>query len=287
MLVYKINRRPLGDPMLFKGPKDFLKHLNQVMSRDVVAKSGRRHQREWRIGNLSRSDGALTGMLGWSRHGEAMSNIYDSETKTWRDTVVPNDVAAVAPFSVLAGSRYLGVLKHPSFAETTVAKVFTELLNRGEATMPTPTTAWSVDAVGDRQHFEQWLSSVDRVVEMKFIFERPNPDAEESFRFLFDRLDTLGAEQIVDRVTPIDKEAGLNKEGIREDRISQAYIAAAMMAFGYVVGRGYRGNQKANYDQRRAVLRERVTGVGPTWDDAKKLVVKATRRAVGRRRRDG
>lgn len=287
VLVYKINRRPLGDLMLFEPPKDFLKHLTQVLSGDLVAKSGRSYQREWRIGNLSRNHGAITGMLGWSRRGEALSNIYDENTKTWRDTVVPNDVAAVAPFTVLAGNRYFGVLRHTSFAETTVAKVFTELLNRGEGALPAPTTAWSVDPVGDRQHFDQWLNSVDRVVEMKFIFERPNPDAEAGFQFLFERLDKLGAGQIVDRVTPRDKDAGLNKGGIREDRISQAYITAAMMAFGYVVGRGYRGGQKSNYDQRNDVLRERVHDVGATWDDAKNTVVKATRRAVGRRKKNG
>jgi len=215
VLVYKINRRPLGDPMLFEPPRDFLAHVTQVMSGDLVAKSGRSFQREWRIGNLSRSDGVITGMLGWSRSGETLSNIYEAHTKTWRDTVVPNDVAAVAPFTVLADSRYFGVLRHTSFDEKTVAKVFAELLNRGEGALPAPTTAWSVDPVGDRQHFDEWLRSVDRVDEMKFIFKRPNPDAEAGFQFLFERLDKLGAGQIVDRVTPRDKEAGLNKGGIR------------------------------------------------------------------------
>jgi hypothetical protein len=291
VLIYRVNRRPLAtsQPSLFTKDQavPILVRLNQVLDGGVVVRSGRRYQREWRIGNKRVVSDGLSGMVGWSRQGEVLANIYDEASQSWQDRVVSAEQSAVAPFAFTSSHRFLGVLRHPSFNEVTIAYVFTEMLNRGEQRRDDPAVQWAVEPVGDRADFDEWLDSMDSVTELRFVFRRPNPDAEEAFADLFGRLDLLKAEQIAERITPSDKTAGLDKDGIREDRVTQGFLAAAMLAFGYVVGRGYRAGRKASYDQRDSALRERVANVDSTWDGAANDVLQAVRRVDRRRKRDG
>jgi hypothetical protein len=64
------------------------------------------------------------------------------------------------------------------------------------------------------------------------------------------------------------------------------FIAAAMAAFGYVVGNGVSRGQRVRYDQRTHAARERLENVSSTWDAAAEEVLGAVRRLVARRRRD-
>lgn len=289
VLVYKVNRRPIGaDPQLFEPPPDILEHFDATLRRlRRPVESGRRFQREWRVGNLDRHDeGSLTGMLGWSRSGEALSNVWDEEAQEWRDIVVPSDVSGVAPFAYLQDKGLFGVLRHPSFAEQTVQRVLTEMLTRGEHLSGFPTVNWAVEPVGDPREFYDWLDAADAVTELKFVFERPNPDAEKAFEEIFERLDRLEAEKIRETITARDKQAGINREGLRSDRTSTGFILAAMAGFGFVVGTAYRGTKKVVYDQRNQALREPVQDVAPDWASATEQVLEAVRRVTTRPRRD-
>lgn len=287
VLIYRVNRRPLaGDPSLFKRPKSSVRHLSRVLSQPVSARTGRRYQRDWRIGNIAVDMDAhrLTGMLGWSRSGETLTNVWDPGTQSWLDQRVASEASAVAPFAYLSVGHYLGVLRHPSFAEDTIATVFTQLLNSGEREQSVPRVQWAVEPVGNQDEFAAWLSTVDRVSELNFVFRRPNPDGDEAFRDLFARLDRLRAEKIRESITALDPQQGLDRTGLRTDRTTQAFIAAAMAAFGFVVGKGYVQGRRSVYDQRRQALRERIDGVSSDWDGATRDVAKAVRRARRRSR---
>lgn len=290
VFVYKVNRRPIGaDPLLFEPPPDTLAHLDATLRRlRRPVQSGRRFQRDWRVGNLARDEfeGSLTGMLGWSRSGEALANVWDEDAQEWRDVVVASEVSGVAPFAFLQDKGFIGVLRHPSFAERTVQLVLTEMLSRGEQQSGVPTVNWAVEPVGDPSEFYQWLDAAETVTELKFVFERPNPDAEKAFEDLFLRLDRLEAERIRETITARDKQVGLSKEGVRSDPTSQGYIMAAMAAFGFVVGTAYRAGKKFVYDQRNQALREPVQNVEPDWPSATEQVLEAVRRVTSRRRRD-
>lgn len=287
VLIYKVNRRPIeADLNLFEPPADSLDHLNDTFRRqNKPVTSGRRYQREWRVGNLGYdpSEGSLTGMLGWSRSGEALTNVWDEEAQEWRDEVVTSEASGVAPFAFLRGQRFIGVLRHPSFTESTVQWVLTEVLNRAERYLRVPTVVWAVEPVGDPSEFYAWLDDAESITELKFVFERPNPDGEEAFEELFERLDRLEAEKISEQITARDKDAGLNKEGLRSDAVTNAFIAAAMAAFGYVVGRAYRGGKKVTYDQRQQALREPIENVSSEWSSATEQVLGAVRRVTQRR----
>lgn len=289
VLVFKVNRRPVtADPSLFEPPADSLEHLDETLRRlRRPVRSGRRYQREWRVGNLNLDDfeGTLTGMLGWSRSGEALTNTWDEDAQEWQDVTVASEASGVAPFAFLQERGFIGVLRHPSFTESTVQWVLTEMLNRGERQSRVPTVNWAVEPVGDPSEFDQWLDAADSVTELKFVFERPNPDAEDAFEELFARLDRLEAEKIRETITARDQRVGLSKEGLRSDPVSRGFIAAAMAAYGFVVGKAYRGGKRVVYDQRNQALREPVNDVQPDWPSATEQVLDAVRRVTRRRRR--
>jgi hypothetical protein len=283
VLIYRINRR---SSTLFQPPTDILAHLEAILVASGVVETGRRFKRLWRAGNktFDYQAGIMTGIIGWARSGAALSNIWDEETQSWIDRIVPSDVSAAAPFAFIADGRYLGVLRHSSFREGTIAKVFTDLLNQGERrAQPMLTTEWDVEPVGDEQGFYEWVATTDRLLSVDFVFKRPNPDAEEEFIDLFRRLDEHWAKYIKETIAARDNDRGLNKNALREDHTSRSFITAAMAAFGHVVSRGIISNKQVKYDQRKRVAREQIASVSPTWEDATSEVVDAVRRARERR----
>ena len=178
----------------------------------------------------------------------------------------------------------LGVLRHSSFSEITVASVFKEFLNRGEQARPLPTTDWDVEPIGDEQEFYEWVDSTDRVDSVELVFKRPNPDAEREFEDLFARLDALRAAQIREVINSGRSDRGLDKQALRTDGQTRAFITAAMAAFGYVVGKGVVRGRRAAWDQRRRGARERIENVGATREAATEEVTQAVLRARDRRR---
>jgi len=293
VLIYRVNRRPLsGEPMLFfeERPEDVLAHLHDILGDLQPVKSGRRFQRDWRLGNktFDAAAGVMTAQLGYSRAGETIGNVWDEETQSWTDWVVQTNASAVAPLAFVRDdddveSRFLGVLRHPSFEEDTVAWVLTEMLNRAEHRNRLPRVEWAVEPVGDPKEFYEWLRTTDQVTELQFVFKRPNPDGEESFLDLFQRLDLLEADKIRENITARDPNTGLNKAGLMSDSTTRGFIAAAMAAFGFVVGKGRRRGKKVRYDQRQKALRQKVEDVSPEWDAATEDVLNAVRTALRRR----
>ena len=289
-MLYKINRRPPATgETIFTQPRDVLDHLEQVLAASVSYETGRAHKRVWHIGNkvFDHRAGTLTGRVGWTRPTEVLTPVWDDERQEWSDRVLAGDVTVVAPFAFDSDGRYLGVLWHSSFSETTVADVFRQILNRGEGRRSEPSTEWDVEPIGDPEDFYGWVASADRIVNVEFVFKRPNPDAERAFEQLFARMDELAARQIRESITAEDNERGLSKQALRTEPVTLSFIAAAMAAFGYIVGKGYRRGRKVTYDQRRRAARERIENVAPSWDGATEEVLGAVRRARARRRQDG
>lgn len=297
VLIYRVNRRPFGgQPMLDfeERPTNVLTHLRSVLTDLDPVRTGTSHQRFWRLGDkeFNEASGTFTARLGWSRETEGVQSYFDEERQSWIDRAVRQDDSAVSPIAFVKGdgehdARFLGVLRHPGFDERTIARVLTELLNRGEGTGRLPSVEWAVEPVGDPREFQSWVEAADLVSELRFVFERPNPDGEEAFQELFERLDHLEAERIAERIHARDPDTGLNKAALFSDKNTLGFIAAAMAAFGYVVGKGRRDGKVTRYDQRQEALRQRVENVSPEWQAASQDVLEAVRRAVRRREQDG
>ncbi len=283
LLFYRINRRPIGGPpSLFHPDPDLLSHLQRVLAPTPAASSGTRYHRTWRLGDLGWDQRAqtFTGRLGWARTSEALAQTWDSANHGWIDRVVPKDDSGVSPVAFDAKSRVLGVLKHPSFTtESVLAKVLTQILNSGEEMQDFPTTEWSVEPLGDVREFYSWLKRVDQLLILRMVFRRPNPDGEEAFQKVFERLDHFEAEQIRQEIRARDKDAGLNKDAVEEDEETQGYLVAALRyAFGRVWAKGRRKGKVVTYDQRNQVLRSSIDNVGGDWETAADRVLREVER---------
>jgi hypothetical protein len=151
-LLYKINRRtPAAGETIFPQPESVLAHLEEVLAVSVPVETGRAYKRLWHIGNkvFDYRAGTLTGRVGWTRPQEVLAPVWDDDRQEWADRVVPGDVTVVASFAFTVDGRYLGVLRHSSFREKTIADVFIQILNRGEARRREPGTDWDVEPIGD------------------------------------------------------------------------------------------------------------------------------------------
>lgn len=288
VMVYKINRRPLsGDPQLFRRP-ELLEHLETVLSGGHFAITGRRFQRRWRTGDRRVEGDAMTGLIGWSREGQVQpGHSYDEATESWLPEAHVESHSAVAPFAVIREGHYIGVLRHPTFQADSVAAALQALLNLGETLRTIPTTDWMVEPVGNEPEFLDWLTRVDRITEVRFVFRRPNPDGEDRFQHLFDRMDRMHADQIEQSVKQHNPDAGLDRDALMDDPEIQEFLAAAMEAFGYVAGEGYVRGKRTAYNQQDRVLKEPVENLDGDWDRARSVVTSVLRRIAGRRRDGG
>ncbi len=281
VLFYRINRRPiLADLTFFDPDPDLLGHLKRVLDHAEPGHSGRKNKREWLLGSLQFNDerGTFVGKLGWAKSAAALGPAWDAGSHEWIERVVPKEDGAVAPVAFAANGRVLGVLRHPSFASTepVLHDVLSQILNNGERLEDVATTVWSVEPLGDPAQFYAWLESVDQLLLLRLVFERPNPDGEEEFQALFERLDRYQAEQITEEIRARDKDAGLRKEEVRSDPTTQGFLVAALeRAFGRVWAKGKRGGRDSTYDQRSKVLRHSIDFVGIDWETASEKVLGA------------
>jgi hypothetical protein len=281
LLFYRINRRPIyADPSFFDPDPDLLGHLRKVLDYAEPGYSGRKNRREWRLGSLrfDAGRGIFTGRLGWARSAAALGQAWDAQSHEWIERVVPREDSAVAPVAFAAQGRILGVLKHPSFGTTerVLHEVISQILNSGEQHEDVPTTVWHVEPLGDTGQFYAWLDGVDQLMLLRLVFERPNPDGEEEFEKLFDRLDRYQAEQITEEIRARDRNVGLQKDEVRKDPTTQGFLSAALdHAFGRIWARGVRGGRQTVYDQRAKVLRQSIDFVGVDWETASNSVLEA------------
>ncbi|TDE26422.1 hypothetical protein E1295_44320 [Nonomuraea mesophila] len=201
-------------------------------------------------------------------------------TKTWKDSVEPAAVSARAPFIFHAQSRYLGVLKHPSFSETTVAQVFETLLRQGEERRQWPSTEWSVEPILDESDFVHWLHTVDSVQHVNLVARLPNPDGLDEFGSVWDAMDRHKARMLRQIMEAADPDVGLRN--VEEDQRVREHIAMATNGFGYVSAKGVRGGRKVTYDQRHQVARESTDELGPGWLETAQDILNVVRRRYQR-----
>lgn len=265
--------------------EDVAKHARAVLALSDSAELGRRHKRLWRVGNLDSgpNDEWFTGRLGAQSAGSKTEFGWNDEDKSWDQEVRPTDHSVVTPFAFLRDGRVVAVMRHPEIKEGTAAAVLTELLNQGERLSGVSGTDWSVDPILAEEEFDRWVNSVDRVVKVKFVFKRPNPDKADDLEILSDRLDALNAEYIAEEVKAKDSRIGLDKDGLNNDTEFRKLKSAAVRSWAFITAFGYLNNKKIRFSQNSAVARETAHSVGPTWQDAQMATLEAARRGRSER----
>jgi hypothetical protein len=277
-------------------PDSVMDHIVEVLhfGKAVVTGAGDR-QREWILGNrrIFQGENALAGQIGWQRDDQQQASRYVPETQEWRDEVESAGRSAHAPFVFDGNTRILGVLKHSTFGEATVARVFQDLLREGEQQRKWPSTEWSVEAILDERDFLTWLHSVQSVTSIKLVAKLPNPDGLEEFGPIWEDMQARSARLISTKMVAANEEVGL--QGLEDDPRITGNLAMGKQGFGYVQARGRRSGHKTVYDQREKVAREVVDDLGQTWEQAEEAILgrvrristNVLRRGVGRAERSG
>jgi len=212
VLLFKVNRRPMPQNLFGdEQPHDVLNHFAESLLFGEQVVTGRKVKRTWLLGNrdIDVRDRMLAGQIGWERHDSAAADAYDSEQQQWIDVVEQKGRSARSVFVFDAESRLLAVVKHPSFSDTVLPKVFSDLLNRGEAQRDPPTTDWDVEPILDEAGFRDWLATTHAVERVRFVAKLPNPGGLDSFEALWKRLERLHAGSIEETIQAQDPESGL------------------------------------------------------------------------------
>jgi hypothetical protein len=265
ILVYRVNRRPLREISLFADkPPSVFEHFRGVLAPGWAVVSGRRHQREWKVGGIQ-SDAEqelLVGKLGWLPRGEAMVPSWSDEDKDWTSSITAPAGGQVMPFGFDGDSRLLAILHDGSSAPSSVANAFQKILEQNEAQLLAPTTEWAVEPVLDSKDFIEWLASAEIVRSVSFTARLPNP--EPDFNDLAERLDRRHAKDVTETMRARD-DGGL--VGVEQDPDFCQAIEMGAHGFATMRGRGQIDGRATKYSQKDQVARERVDEVPPTWDD--------------------
>ena len=287
--IFKINRRPFSSEMLnvYSPPDDLFVHLQEVFEKPHQTRSGRKIQRDWRVGNLifDREKREISGRIGWTRTTESLENSWDEESHSFLEHVQEQSASAVTPFAILADSEFVGILRHPSFSTDGIVNVMLEnLLNAGEMDREAQTVIWNVDPIGDKAKFDEWFQSMDQVLSLTVVVKRPNPDAAPEFEEIIRRLEVLDAESIKETTTARDANVGINKDAVRHDKTLNGFMAAAMRSYGYIKGIGRKDGRKKKFNQLKThLLEEPISDVGGEWQTANDSVLAALRKVRSRR----
>lgn len=269
VMLYRVNRRPRAQQPLGARPVgDFFEDLLETLPFNEPFITGRRYQREWRLANQDVVDfqdrPALQGRIGFRRHEEHATGEFDPE-EGWHDVVRAVDEGAFAPFLIDSATRILAVIRHPEFKNpTTVAEVFSGLLNEAEEARDTATVDWAVEPILDESGFYAWLSNTPVIERVRFVAKQPNPDAIEGHEFIDNRLTRLNADRIEEEIAT-QRESGLRN--LEQDPQVQAYVDSGRQGFAYVTADGHDERRSRHFDQRRQLASESLSTIPGTWPD--------------------
>jgi hypothetical protein len=255
-------------------------HIIEVLPFGSHVVTGTRQKKDWILGNrnIAPDLSYLSGQVGWEQHGEEPVSKYEDETSQWLDVLELSDRAVRAPFVFDARSRILGVLKHTTFDENTLAKVFQTLLREGEQQREWPSTEWSVEALLDEWDFLEWLRNVESVTSITLVAKMPNPDGLDEFGPVWEEMQARRARLYSTKMVAANDDIGL--EGLEEDPLVRGSLAMGRRGFGHVEARGRKNGHETVYDQRDKVARARTPELGLSWSGTVDMMLDLVRRSA-------
>lgn len=188
-------------------------------SRDALAASiapgtsDVRYGRLWRMAKPSRAGTIIRGRIGFEREG-GTAELWDDATQDFLSTRLPE--GSTSPFALDLETRVVAFQLRPgSIRRRTFTAAFQALLNRASEA-----TRWRVDDLVLRVGWDEWLSRVDRITEIRVRVERPNPrwGNRRKLRALVEQtgseLVTLAARAPADSVDGLDPTKDLLGEAV-------------------------------------------------------------------------
>ena len=270
VLAYRVNRRPLPEDNLFAEPglpEDVFEHFARVLAPGYPVVTGTRYQRRWLVGNLEVDsvDRTIVGRIGWEPLRKAFVQRWSTDAKGWLETPADPSDGEVMPFAFDGETRLLGVLRAPDSDPSTIATVFDTVLNDNERQLLERTTDWSVEPLLDRETFLTWLDKTEVVRSVTFTAQLPNPEPDEAFNDLFQRMQQRRATHLSETMRS-NSEAGLR--AVTEDRHFAQAMTMAERGFAELRGEGVREGHRTSFNQREAVASEEVEDLPATYAGA-------------------
>jgi hypothetical protein len=131
--------------------------------------STERYQRVWHVGRTEVEDDILFGRLGFEGSGHA--DLWNEDDKDFQEARTPAGVAA--PFAVqLSDFRLVFQTRGQDIRVTSFIGAIRGILRDGTG------QDWRVEAIRREMSFPEWRRTVDRVIQMRFSVEPPNPNYE-------------------------------------------------------------------------------------------------------------
>jgi len=220
-----------------------------------------RHNRLWRMGQVREERGVLYGRIGFEAAG-SLTEVWNEAKKDFEDAVFPSGVTS--PFGLRLDDLVIvfqlrgNTIRRQSFAGALQALMRIASGSR-----------WLVEPIQRRVPFSDWQASVERIVEMRFRLERPNPhyggrDMVESI------IEDTGSE-MADMVLRASEDSldGLN---IDSDFVTQAVEHALL--YGDLKATGERQidgvTDRVRWRKDSGELEERVVGADPETHEVRR-----------------
>jgi hypothetical protein len=272
VVFFKVNRRELPQETIYPAPEDPFEHFVAVLAfGEPVETTGRGGHRTWFLGHGELKDDIdydariVVGQIGWVRDETVPQTSFDTANARWIHDTVSSSTGNDAPFVYDGETQRLAVLLHPTFAPASVARVFEELLNRGER-QSFNRYEWSVEPLLDYASFRAWLETTAVIQRVTFVAKLPNPDGMEAFEEVLGRLRAREAKALTETWEARDPETGL--QDIEQDRDASQMIAMAENGYGNVRARGEdEDGQTRTYNQTQRVRRETMPEVPSSWGE--------------------
>ena len=144
--------------------------VEQLRNIVVAGASTERYNRIWHVGRTSIEDRILFGRLGYE--GSAAADLWDEESKDFRETRTPSGV--VAPFVISLASFLVVFQTRSSYIQVTSFTGALQGILRDASSQD-----WRVETARHEITFSQWRTTVERVTQMRFNVEPPNPNYQD------------------------------------------------------------------------------------------------------------
>jgi hypothetical protein len=283
VIAFRVNRRPVGEGTFFPEtmPPDSFDHFVRMLAPgyEIVTK-GRGHERSWRVGavEIDRSDGFVTGKLGWHPRNPEVVPSWSDALMDWPPSVgVPRET--LMPFAFDGTTRVLGVVHDKKTSARSIAAVFESILNENERELDQRTTEWSVEPILNSVEFIEWLDGLDVVESVAFVAKLPNPEPTAAFDDLTGRMDDAHGTEYAARMKTT-REEGL--QHIEEDPEFRQAIAMGKKGFAQLEGRGRRDGRPSVYKQKDKVASDAIPNVPADWQELRAMLKAIVRERLSR-----
>jgi hypothetical protein len=132
--------------------------------------STERYNRVWHVGRTSVDGDILFGRLGFE--GSAAADLWNEEDKDFEGARTPSGVAA--PFAIqLSDFRLVFQTRSQDIRVTSFTGAMQGILRDASG------QDWRIETARSEMSFNQWRQTVDRVTQMRFNVEPPNPNYQD------------------------------------------------------------------------------------------------------------